>query len=290
VAASDTRTSAPGGSARSTVGLACGEIRGGNEPVYTAIEMPGLRGILYSRPCHGPEGGDVHFASVCGSGLVARLCVADVAGHGQVVAAVGREMHAHLRQSVNRFDDRRVMADLDRRLETEGLRAITTAAIVSYYHPSQRLTVAYAGHPPGWLYRAAEDRWTRLDAAPVTAGLPRDLPLGTGLGPDYSRQRLKALPGDRVLFVTDGVLEAPGPDDVEFGVAGVEATLHGTPEEIAARLLAALRAHTGAEELAHDDVTFFVGEFVEGPSGPTLWKVLKNRVLPKILSPLSPDS
>jgi phosphoserine phosphatase RsbU/P len=276
-------TSPASGGTRATTGLACGEIRGGNEPVHSAVEMPGLRGVLYSRPCHGPEGGDVHFASVCGSGLVARLCVADVAGHGQVVAAVGRAMHEHLRQSVNRFDDRRVMADLDRRLETEGLRAITTAAIASYYHPSQRLTVSYAGHPPGWIYRAIEDRWMRLEAAPLSAGAPRDLPLGTGLGPDYSRQRLKAPPGDRILLVTDGVLEASSPDGLEFGTSGVEATLFGTPEEIAARLLAALRAHTGAEDLAHDDVTFFVGEFVEGPPGPTLWKVLKNRVLPKLM-------
>ena len=104
-----------------------------------------------------------------------------------------------------------------------------------------------------------------------------DLPLGTGLGPDFSRQRLKVPPGDRVLLVTDGVLEAPAPDGAEFGVAGVEAALVGGPEAIAERLLTALRAHTGGDELTHDDVTFFVGEFVDGPPGPTLWKVLKNR-------------
>ena len=106
-----TATQAPDERRWSTTGLACGEVRGGNEPVYTSVDLPGLRGILYSRPCHGPEGGDVHYLSVCGSGLVTRLCVADVAGHGQVVAAVGREMHAHLRKSVNKFDDRRVMAE-----------------------------------------------------------------------------------------------------------------------------------------------------------------------------------
>jgi sigma-B regulation protein RsbU (phosphoserine phosphatase) len=281
---SQTATQAPDERRWSTTGLACGEVRGGNEPVYTSVDLPGLRGILYSRPCHGPEGGDVHYLSVCGSGLVTRLCVADVAGHGQVVAAVGREMHAHLRKSVNKFDDRRVMAELDRRLETEGLRAITTAALASYYHPSQRLTVAYAGHPPGWLYRASEDRWQRLEAsAPAARGVAMDLPLGTGLGPDFSRQRLKAPPGDRVLLVTDGVLEAPAPDGAEFGAAGVEAALVGGPEAIAERLLTALRAHTGGDELIHDDVTFFVGEFVDGPPGPTLWKVLKNRVLPNFI-------
>jgi serine phosphatase RsbU (regulator of sigma subunit) len=264
------------------VGLACGEVRGGNEPIYVGVNLPGLRGILYSKPCHGPEGGDVHYLSVCASGLVARLCVADVAGHGEAVAAVGREMHAHLRTSVNRFDDRRVMAELDRRLESEGLRSITTAALASYYHPSQRLTIAYAGHPPGWLYRASEDRWQRLDAPAAVGRGPTDLPLGTGLGPDFSRQRLKAPPGDRVLFVTDGVLEAPGPDGTEFGVAGVEAALAGSIEKIASRLLEGLHAHTCCDTLAHDDVTFFVAEFVAGPPGPTLWKVLRNRVLPRI--------
>lgn len=268
---------------RPTMGLACGEVRGGNEPVHAGVELPGLRGILYSRPCHGAEGGDVHYLSVCGSGLLTRLCVADVAGHGQTVAAVGREMHAHLRHSVDIIDDRRVLAALDRRLESEGLRAITTAALLTYYPPSQRLTVSYAGHPPGWLYRARDDRWTRLEGAPPAApGIPMDLPLGTGLGPDYSRRRTTASPGDRVLLVTDGVLEAPAPDGTEFGIAGVEATLHGNPDDIAARLLARLGAHTCADDLTHDDVTFFVGEFVAGPPGPALWHVFKNRVLAKL--------
>jgi serine phosphatase RsbU (regulator of sigma subunit) len=276
----DTSTTTETAGARPATGFACGEVRGGNETVYASVELPGLRGILYSRPCHGPQGGDVHYLSVCASGLLSRICVADVAGHGQTVAAVGREMHAHLRHSVNTFDDRRVLSELDRRLDAESLHAITTAALLTYYHPSQRLTVSYAGHPPGWLYSAANDRWTRLDAAEPGPHEPKPigLPLGTGLTSGYTRRRLHAAPGDRVLLVTDGVLEAPAPDGSEFGVAGVEAALAGSPDDIAGRLLAALRAHAQIDELAHDDVTFFVGEFVDGPPGPALWHVLKNRV------------
>src|SRR5512139_242502 len=51
--------------------LACAEVRGGNHPIYDVVELPGLRGVLYSNPCAGARGGDVHYLSVCGSGLLA---------------------------------------------------------------------------------------------------------------------------------------------------------------------------------------------------------------------------
>ena len=71
--------------------------------------------------------------------------------------------------------------------------------------------------------------------------------------------------------MTDGVLEAPGAGRTSSSASPASRRRStATPEAIAARLLAALRAHTGAEGSTHDDVTFFVGEFVEGPSGPTL--------------------
>jgi serine phosphatase RsbU (regulator of sigma subunit) len=264
--------------------LACGEVRGGNEPVFTEVLLPGLEGTLYSSPCHGPQGGDVHYLSVCGSGLLARVCLADVAGHGETIAAIGREMHQQLRNSVDIVDERRVLAALDARLATGEHRAITTAALLTYYPPARRLTVSYAGHPPAWLHR--QGAWAPLAVdQPKAARGPMDLPLGTGLGPSYSRGRHRLTPGDRVLVVTDGVLEAPSPGGVEFGAAGVEAVLTscaGSCAALAANLLDALRAHTGCDPLVHDDVTFFVGEFVDGPPGPAIWHVVKNRLLSRV--------
>lgn len=245
--------------------------------------------MLYSSPCHGASGGDVHYCSMCNSGIVARVCLADVAGHGERVAGVARVMHAELRESVNRWDEREVMRALDTRLEQSGLKAITTAALLSYRPWKRKLTVSYAGHPPGWIHRRdpspGAPGWTRLTIdEPAPAG-PTDLPLGTGFAPAYTRSVVDARVGDRVLLVTDGVLEAPAPDGTEFGEAGVERVLAtcvadgGACDGIATALLDALRAHTGRDPMEHDDVSLYVGEIVPPGEGPELWQIVKNRLL-----------
>ena len=264
-------------------GLACAEVRGGIHPVHDVVELPGLRGVLYSRPCEAPRGGDVHYLSVCGSGLLSRLCVADVAGHGDTVAAVSGEAYGQLRQSVDIVDDRRVLRELDQRLDRVGMLPLTTAVLATYFPPSRRLSISYAGHPEAWLFRRSERRWQPIEEgpAPRASGPFIGLPLGTGLAPAFTRRRIKVDKGDRLLLLTDGVLEAASPGGVEFGRDGLERVLRedaGGCEALLDRLLAALRAHTGRDRLVHDDVTVFVGEFVDGPRGPALWHVLKNRL------------
>jgi serine phosphatase RsbU (regulator of sigma subunit) len=109
-----------------------------------------------------------------------------------------------------------------------------------------------------------------------------DLPMGIGFTPTYSRHRLRVSPGDRMLLFTDGVLETTSPDDTPFDSHGIETLLNretGGCEDLARLLLAALHGHAAADELAHDDVTFLLVEFVEGPPGPALWHVFKHRVL-----------
>ncbi len=272
------------GPARET-GFACGEVRGGNDIAHSLVDLPGLRGIVYSRPCEGASGGDIHYLSRCGSGLMARVCLADVAGHGPMVAAVGREIHDHLRRSVDVVDERKVFTRFNNRLERQDLSAMTTAVLATYYPPSRRLTVSYAGHPRGWLYRADQRRWESLHLPvppPQTRPAYIDLPLGVGLPTTFTRHRFKVRTGDRVLLITDGVLETTSPDDAPFDTHGVEAILEsvaGSCEELAARLVTALHHHAEVEHLAHDDVTFFLGEFTEGPPGPALWHVVKNRLL-----------
>jgi len=274
-----------GGQPQRETGFACGEVRGGNGVAHSLVELPGLRGVIYSRPCLGASGGDVHYLSRCGSGLMARVCLADVAGHGPMVAAVGREIHAHLRSSVDVVDERKVFMRFNRLLEQRGLSAMTTAVLATYYPPSRRLTVTYAGHPRGWLYRTAARAWEPLHLPlppPVTKPAYIDLPLGVDLPTTFNRHRFSVEPGDRILLITDGVLETTSPDDAPFDTHGVEAILDGETgsyEELAGRLVEALHDHAEADELVHDDVTFFLGEFTEGPKGPALWHVLRNRLL-----------
>jgi len=266
-------------------GLACAEVKGGTQPAHDDIELPGLRGVFYSMPCEAPWGGDVHYLSVCGSGLLSRVCVADVAGHGGAVAAVSRETYDQLRRSVDVVDDRRVFRALDERLNRIGAPALTTAVLATYFPPSRRLSISYAGHPEAWLYRRAERTWMPIEAEPAApkAAPLVGLPLGTGLSPSFTRRRIRVEAGDRVLLLTDGVLEAASPDGVEFGQDRLEQVLRahaGGCGELVDELLAALRAHTGRERLVHDDVTIMAAEFVEGPRGPAIWHVLKNRLRP----------
>jgi serine phosphatase RsbU (regulator of sigma subunit) len=263
-------------------GLLCGEVRGGTAGIYESFALPGLRGVLYSQPCRGASGGDVHYLSVCGSGLLARVCLADVAGHGDTVAAVSHEMHAHLQRSVDVIDERRVLRRLDRRLEAAGLTTMTTAALATYYPPSRRLTVSYAGHPAGWLYSARERRWMVLQGTTTPpAGALLDLPLGTGLSPSYTRHRFRVSPGDRVLLYTDGVPETVCPDDRPFDTSRIAELLtdESDCERFACRLLSDLHAHARSDRLVHDDVSFLIAEVVEGPPGPAIWHVVKNRLL-----------
>ena len=78
-------------------------------------------------------------------------------------------MHGLLQRFVSWPDHRRVLRELNGALVGMGLEAITTAATCTYYPPTRTLTYSYAGHPPGWIYRAAKGRWSRLDGSPGTA-------------------------------------------------------------------------------------------------------------------------
>jgi serine phosphatase RsbU (regulator of sigma subunit) len=162
------------------------------------------------------------------------------------------------------------------------------AAAAGCYPPSRRLTVAYAGHPTGWLYRARDRAWTplRLSAPPLPRPSFVDLPLGTQLKPSCRRHRFRVRPGDRMVLVTDGVLEATSPDDVPFRAEGMATLLGGSTgglEELAGRILAALHAHEATERLVHDDVTFLVAEFENGPPGPAIWHVVRNRLFTRLV-------
>jgi serine phosphatase RsbU (regulator of sigma subunit) len=251
--------------------------------VHAAVDLPGLEGTLFSSACDGPHGGDIHYLSVCGSGLLTRVCLADVAGHGDAVAAVGREMYGQLRRSVNIIDERRVLRAIDRRVSSTECAAMTTAVLITYYPPSRRLTVSYAGHPRAWYYTVRTGTWAPIEPEPARSSSrgPFGLPLGTGLAPSFTRRRIAAAEGDRLLLLTDGVLEATSPDGEELGQAGLARLLRayeGSHTGLVDHLRAGLAEHTATSSLTHDDVSIFVAEVVGGPPGPALWHVLRNRL------------
>ena len=92
------------------------EIWGGIEPVERSVSTPGLDLWVFSRPFQGDEqGGDVYYVTLCGGGVITRIVVADVSGHGASVA----EFSTSLRRCCARTSIRKVRRRLVERLNRQ---------------------------------------------------------------------------------------------------------------------------------------------------------------------------
>jgi serine phosphatase RsbU (regulator of sigma subunit) len=98
----------------------------------------------------------------------------------------------------------------------------------------------------------------------------------------YTRLVRRVALGDRVLIITDGVLEAPNEGGELFGHEGLERVLQtapdSTPQVLVPAIIAALREHTQGASLDHDDVSILMLEFVDNLGSSALWTALKNRL------------
>jgi sigma-B regulation protein RsbU (phosphoserine phosphatase) len=273
----------PGDGGESPPEFYCAEVWGGNRPIDAAVELTGMHGWIYSQPCDGGRGGDIHYTSICGHGLLSRLCLADVAGHGEAIANVSQETHRLLRRYMNTLDQRRVLRELNRRLLRAAVPTMTTAVVASYFPPLGQLSVSYAGHPLAWLGRRGTAAWVPL-VPPARAGRRAglvDLPLAIAPETRFTRWRACVRPGDRLLLVTDGVLEAPAPTGALFGEERLGTLLNAAPQagvrDLVHAIVGALRDYTGRRRLAHDDVTLMALEITPGPRGLGVWHGLKRR-------------
>ncbi len=239
--------------------LKCAEVWGGIKDEELDVCAPGLTLSLFSSACEGGKGGDVYFCSVCRGDRVTRVVVADVAGHGTAVSAIGRWVHDEL---VKGMDDpvlANLLAELNSRVVRRGLRAMTTAVALSYDVVERHLEYGYAGHPPILIRHAGA--W--MDLSPAPDGGCRNLPLGVEPACSYQTFETSVASGDMLLLYTDGVLEAPSPDGTLFTAERLRELLGdaatASPDILKSKLLATLRGWTGGR-LDHDDVTFLVIE------------------------------
>src|SRR5271169_1819897 len=141
--------------------MQCMEVWGGSQLTSRGVEMGGLDAWVYSKPFgEAQRGGDVYYASSCATGRITRLLLADVAGHGNAVAATAADLRTLMRRFVNRLDQTEFVRLLNQQFATlskEG--AFATAIVTTFFAPSRRLSVCNAGHPRPFLYRAAKRHW-----------------------------------------------------------------------------------------------------------------------------------
>ena len=187
--------------------MRCMEIRGGSRAVEEAFSTPGLSVWLYSNPFDGAErGGDVHYISLCGGGLITRVVVADVSGHGTSVSEFSDDLRTLMRKNINTKRQTRLVEALNRQFSktAQSLR-FATAVVATYLATNRSLTISNASHPRPLWYRAETGYWHSLETTRLEQG---NLPLGIDDDSPYHQFTVRLGPGDIVCFYTDALSEA----------------------------------------------------------------------------------
>jgi len=243
--------------------LACFELWGGNCAVDHPVELPGLAGWVYSSPLDpAAGGGDVHYISVCSRGMISRIVVADVAGHGSDASLVAQNLRSVLQRHTNNWDQSALMQELNRAFLPSAVKSqYATAAVLSFFVETAELVFTNAGHPPALWYRAGEDCWELLEDNTAFAVEIEGLPLGLIPGTSYRQTGVRLGAGDALVLYTDGVTEATNSSGAELGRAGLLALARrlkiGSPVEVARELIAGVRAFRG-NVTRRDDETLIV--------------------------------
>lgn len=168
------------------------------------------------------------------------VVIADVSGHGLSTGLRMAMLKAALLILIEETQDpEEILRRLDSVVRNNDDRTFVTAtlAIVDLARGTLRLT--NAGHPPTYLIRGRQVQEIMLPGSPLG-----------GLGHTYGKATVRLEPGDLVVWLSDGLIEAAGGDGEPFGYDRVAETLAGgraeqTATEVRDRLLSAIGGHVG---------------------------------------------
>ena len=211
--------------------MRCMEIWGGSHAAETLVSTPGLDAWVYSMPHEGAEqGGDVHYVSLCGGGIITRLIVADVSGHGGVGGrggplAPGADAREHQQQEPDPAGPGAEPAVRRAGPDAAGSPRRSSPPTWLTDGGSRSATPAIPARS-GIARRPAS--WTLLDRRPA-------MPSGGGQPAAGARRRDALRPvrrrrssqGDLVIFYTDALIEAGDPAGQLLGEEGLLEIVRG---------------------------------------------------------------
>ena len=188
------------------------------------------------------------------------ILIADVSGHGTSAAVLMAVVHSLAKTYTGPpWPTGLLLASMNRHLArhfTRPFGSFVTAFHAVYDPVRGTLHYANAGHCPPRLFRCVTGERLEL------ASTPR-LPLGITETAEYPERSVQLVPGDQILFFTDGVIEATNPGGEYFGVEGIDAALATCRAGAKATLDAVLDS---LEEFTHrapatDDLTLLAAKF-----------------------------
>src|SRR5947208_5233236 len=219
-----------------------------------AREVPGLDITAAYVPAR-ELGGDFYDFLQYGEGRLA-LALGDVSGKGTAAALYVSLAIGTIREIVvdHACDPAHVLALLNQRLHSARLDSRFIAMLFAVYDAASRqLRLSNAGSPYPLVFRDGHVLSVRLEG----------IPLGLLPGTQYDESILDLVPGDVVVFASDGILESANAAQEEFGLQRLSAVLSSFSKEdsaraIAERILAETDAHSGVGTAPHDDRTLVV--------------------------------
>jgi sigma-B regulation protein RsbU (phosphoserine phosphatase) len=207
-----------------------------------AVEVPGLAGWVYSQPLEpAGGGGDVHYFSVCSKGMVSRVALADVAGHGSGASLMAEKLRHVLQRHTDNWDQRALMQELNDAFAGESVESqYATAAVLGFYFETGELLFSSAGHPPALWRHARDNSWDLLqDSTPFAVEI-EGLPLGLIPGTTYSQTAVRLEADDMLILYTDGITEAMDSSGNQLGHEGLVELARGLATESLAEVSRAL--------------------------------------------------
>ena len=178
------------------------------------------------------------------------VVIADVAGHGLSAGLRMAMLKAGLLTLVEEGKPaRQLLPALDGLVRKESDRVFVTASLSLIDVSTGVVEMTNAGHPPAYLLRNGEIEEILLSGSPLGA-----------LGADYGFRRFELEPGDVMVWLSDGFIEAADKGGEVFGYERTMDSLKGSADsamEVRDRILDDIRRYTegvGAE----DDLTLVV--------------------------------
>jgi len=219
-----------------------------------AKEIPGLDLATAYVPAR-ELGGDFYDLLPYGVGRLA-IANGDVSGKGTAAALYGSLAIGILRELVhdNEASPSEMLEQMNNRLLAARLDARFIAMQFAVYDAALReLTIANAGGTLPLLIR--NRNVTEINVA--------GMPLGLLPEAEYDEVRLTLVPGDVVVFASDGIHESMNKEQEEYGIDRLKELLSTVSSadpgyKVAQRIVKATDEHTGPGRQPHDDRTLLV--------------------------------
>jgi PAS domain S-box-containing protein len=184
------------------------------------------------------------------------IAVGDVSGHGFVPAILTAGVMSYIRAFLRTERELPAVLSMTNRLLHAETRPedFATALLLRVTPETRAVEYASAAHPYGYLFDQKAELKFRFEKTGLPLGMFENAayPAGNGISLD---------PGDTLVLVTDGIIEAMSPEEREFGLEGISAAVRPVVGKSAAEIIEAIYqavADFTQTTLRIDDMTLLV--------------------------------